>query len=117
MSYNFETGKNEYKEVKVVYKHKNLYDVLYTFVVNNKKVRATRLHEFYVKTNDGYKFVKAQDLKIGDLLMSSDGNYYPIRKISSVFKLSTYYDLSIKDNHNYFIGRDNVLVHNAISKT
>ena len=87
-------------------------DVLYTMVVNNKVIKATRLHRFYVKTNEGYEYKKVEDLKIGDLLMDSNGNYYPIRKISSEFMISNYYDIEVKDNHNYYVGRDNLLVHN-----
>jgi len=115
LSYNSETKENEYKEVTMIYRHINMKDVLYTMIVNNKTIKATRLHRFFVKTTAGYKYVKVEDLKIGDLLMDSKGNYHPIRKISSKFMLSNYYDIEVKDNHNYYISRDNILVHNAIN--
>lgn len=115
LSYNSKTKENEYKEVTVFYKHINMKDVLYTIVVNNKIIKATRLHSVFVKTKDGYEYKKVEDLQIGDLLMDSKGNYHPIRRITSKFMLSDYYDIEVKDNHNYYVGRDNILVHNAIN--
>ena len=116
LSYNFELNRNEYKKVSVVYKHKNIADELYTITVNHKKIKATKVHDFYVKTSSGYKLVMAKDLKVGDMLMSSNGKYYPITKISRKFVLSNYYDITVDDNHNFYVGKNGVLVHNRVLK-
>ena len=114
LSYNFELNRNEYKKVSVVYKHKNIADELYTITVNHKKIKATKVHDFYVKTSSGYKLVMAKDLKVGDMLMSSNGKYYPITKISRKFVLSNYYDITVDDNHNFYVGKNGVLGHNRV---
>ena len=55
-------------------------------------------------------------LKAGDLVMDSNGNYYPIRRITSMTVVENVYNIEVEDNHNYYVSRDNILVHNRKTK-
>ena len=87
-------------------------DKLYTFVINGKIVEASSAHRFYVKTDDGYDWVEAQNLKVGDMVMDSKGNYYPITNITSKEIVENLYNIEVEDNHNYYVTTSEILVHN-----
>ena len=112
LSYNEETKQNEYKKVIKTYIHENNPDELYSLLINGKILDVTSNHRFYVKTENGYDWVAAKDLKQGDLVMDKDNNYYSIDNI--VFKeiAETVYNLGVEDNHNYYVTDMNILVHN-----
>jgi len=116
LSYNEKKDKNEYKKVTQVYKHTDSIDVLYSIYLNSQLVEATEFHKFYVKVNNGYRYVSVKNLKVGDKLIDLNGNEHIIRKINSKIKKSNYYDIEIEDNHNYYISEKNILVHNVAVK-
>ena len=115
LSYNEATKQNEYKSVKKLFIHESMSDKLYTFVINDKIVEASSLHRFYVKTDDGYDWVEAQNLKVGDMVMDSKGNYYPITNITSKEIVENLYNIEVEDNHNYYVTTSEILVHNRKS--
>ena len=112
LSYNEETKQNEYKKVIKTYIHENNPDKLYSLLINGKILEVTSNHRFYVKTENGYDWVAAKDLKQGDLVMDKDNNYYSIDNIVSKEIAETVYNLGVEDNHNYYVTDDNILVHN-----
>ena len=112
LSYNEETKQNEYKKVIKTYIHENNPDELYSLLINGKILEVTSNHRFYVKTENGYDWVAAKDLKQGDLVMDKDNNYYSIDNIVSKEIAETVYNLGVEDNHNYYVTEDNILVHN-----
>ena len=79
----------------------------YIYTSSNNLIKATYNHEFYVHG----KYVKAEDLNIGDVLLNKDLNQEAIIKIEIVSNnTDRVWDLGVEDNHNFFA--DNVLVHN-----
>ena len=112
LSYNETTGKNEYKRVLKIFVHKNSNEKLYSLTINNKIVTSTGAHRFYIKTNNGYDWIAAEDLKVGDIVMDSKGKYYSITKITSKDIIETVYNLEVNDNHNYYVTESKILVHN-----
>lgn len=113
LSYNEETKKNEYKKVLEVFKHEKVDDKIYSLNINNSIIEASSIHPFYVKTIDGTKLVEAKDLKIGDIVINSDGNYYPIMQIVvKEMKSDNLYNIKVEDDHNYYVSNSNILVHN-----
>ena len=112
LSYNEETKQNEYKTVIKTYIHENNPDVLYSLLINGKILDVTSNHRFYVKTENGYDWIAAKDLKQGNLVMDKDNNYYSIDNIVSKEITQTVYNLGVEDNHNYYVTDLNILVHN-----
>ena len=53
------------------------------------------------------------DLKVGDYVMYSDKTCHRITNISYEHQINTVYNFSVLDNHNYYVGYDMILVHNA----
>ena len=112
LSYNETTHQNEYKTVEKVFAHKNVSDVIYTFTILNQKIEVSSNHRIYIKNIFGYRWDKAENIKVGDILMDSDGNYHPIIHISSREIVDNLYNIEVKDNHNYYVSTSNILVHN-----
>ena len=113
LSYNENTKKNEYKKVLEVFNHKNVNDNIYSLTINNTIIEASSEHPFYVKADDELKLVEAKDLKIGDIVINSDGNCYPITQILVNEMISgNLYNIKVEDNHNYYVSSSNILVHN-----
>ena len=69
-------------------------------------------HLFYIKNENGIDWVAAKNLKVGDMVMYADGTYHSITDIISELQVNTVYNLHVKDNHNYYVGENNILVHN-----
>jgi len=112
LSYNIETGKNEYKKVTKVFYHPNQQDTLYSIAINGKVVEASSAHKFFIKTSDGFDWISAKDLEIGDIVKDSDGNYLSITNITSKPILDDLYNIEVEENHNYYVTESEILVHN-----
>lgn len=111
LSFNINTGKLEYKKVLNVLKNTTdkTMDIKFD---NNTTVESTEKHPFYLK-NKG--FVEAKDLKINNGILSSDGKSLKIVEIkeSDYFIKKEVYNFEVEDNHNYFVGKNKILVHNT----
>ena len=112
LSYNEFTKTNEYKTVLKTFVHNDMNETLYKLLVNGNIIEVTSLHRFYVKTESGYDWIAAKDLNVGDVVMNKEGQYYTIDSITNIQIRETVYNLSVEDNHNYYVTEDNILVHN-----
>ena len=87
-------------------------DTMYKITVDDDIIYASPKHPFYV-VDKGY--IRAYDLKIGDLLLSNSISYeitdIEIIKYDEPIEV---YNLTIDDNHNFLITDNEYLVHNAI---
>ena len=112
LSYNEKLKKNEYKEVLNIYIHNN-YEELYSISIDkNTLLTVTGLHRIYVNRNNVISYIAAEDLKIGDRVMYSDGSFHTINSISHKPIHTFVYNINVSDNHNYFVGSNGILVHN-----
>ena len=59
----------------------------------------------------GWTFVK--DLKVGDLLVQSDGNTLKIESIELEHKHVTVYNMTVDEFHTYFVSDLGIWVHNT----
>lgn len=145
LSYNEETGITEYNEVKGLQAKYDTEQELYEIEVNNEVIKVTENHTFYINKNinfnfnynpntkininyykigDEYKFpssnghywISAKYLKVGDMVLSADGNYYPITSIIHHSHADMVYNFNVDNNHNYFVSHSKILVHNKIMK-
>ena len=80
--------------------------------VNGEEIVTTVDHPFYVK-NQG--FIKAGELIVGDELLDVNGNVLLVENfdVELTEKPVTVYNFQVEDFHTYYVGENNILVHNA----
>lgn len=99
LSQNRETGELEYKEIENVME-RYYTGKMYTINLEDKKVTVTGNHKFNTQ-NRG--IVAAEDLTITDYLFC-EKRYINITHITSEYVVNELvYNLSVSDNHNYFV--------------
>ncbi|HRS42859.1 MAG TPA: Hint domain-containing protein [Candidatus Diapherotrites archaeon] len=110
ISYNDITKQLEFKPITNIWSSpisnaNNRY--FYIYYDNGKVIKATENHRFFV--NGEYK--RADELQIGDILLSSDLQEQPIENIEIVENTTdVVWDIEVEDNHNFFA--NDILVHN-----
>jgi len=79
-----------------------------TRAFNNETIVSTPIHRFWVV---GKGWVMAQDLKVGDKLRLVDGS----SRIDSIEtgQVQPVFNLQIPDSHDFFVGANGALVHDA----
>uniref|UniRef100_UPI0036700CCA polymorphic toxin-type HINT domain-containing protein n=1 Tax=Paenibacillus farraposensis TaxID=2807095 RepID=UPI0036700CCA len=102
------TGEVAYKEVTATFNHQT--DEIYNIHVGGQEIESTFNHPFYVK-DKGWTFVK--DLKVGDLLVQSDGNTLKVDSIELEHKHVTVYNMTVDEFHTYFVSDLGIWVHNT----
>jgi intein/homing endonuclease len=120
LSYNLETNKTEYKQVS--YKFiRETNEELYTLDIDGVELKVTGHHRFYVSNNrtlignlDLFEqvYVAAEDLKVGDILVDSNGYLHRVNRITHEPINETVYNLQVEDNHSFYVGENSILVHN-----
>ena len=90
---------------------KEVYQTL-NLVIDGKLIETTYNHPFYCPTYDSW--IMASDLCPGDYVLSSTGQ---LLMIEDKFFINHYepvkvYNFTVENNHTYFVGDDEVLVHN-----
>lgn len=108
LTYNELTHNTEYKEVINLIIHENANEELLTLHFDNYELDVTSSHRFFINN----KWIEAINLKIDDEVMYYDNTYHKIELIEKRLQKDTYYNLEVKDNHNYFVSEKGVLVHN-----
>ncbi|MED4784873.1 polymorphic toxin-type HINT domain-containing protein [Brevibacillus choshinensis] len=108
LSKNEETGEVAYKKVTATFNHET--DEIYSIHVGGQTIESTFNHPFYVK-DKGWTFVK--DLKVGDLLVQSDGNTLKIDSIELEHKQVTVYNMTVDEFNTYFVSDLGIWVHDT----
>ncbi len=101
------TGQKAYKKVLHLFQHDD--DTIYTIYVKGKKIEATGNHPFWV---DGKGWVLVEDLKVGDILLQSNGEKLKIDQIDAEHRMETVYNFEVEDYHTYFVSDLGIWVHN-----
>ncbi|WP_371025332.1 polymorphic toxin-type HINT domain-containing protein [Paraclostridium ghonii] len=113
LSKNEETGLTEYKKVSEI--HKNSTYEICVIKTENSIIEGTTGHLFMIKDK---WWTPAIDIENGDLIEVSDGTYEKIIDIEiseNAYPISVY-NLTVEDNHNYFVGYGEILTHNMTIK-
>lgn len=111
MSYNIESNNNEYSKVIKTFEHKDTKDYLYKITSKSIVIEATSKHPICIKNNE-LEYIEAEKLKINDKLVDLNGNLHSIDKIEFNEIIDTFYNLEVEGNHNYYVTKNNILVHN-----
>ena len=116
LTYNEEKGINEYQPVQklwVLNKDHN-YLNLHTLVFDDKTdIEVTSEHRFYILRDGKASWMQVRDVKIGDYVRYSDGTYHQVISNTYVTATDTVYTLLVANTHNYYVGENKILVHNA----
>jgi RHS repeat-associated protein len=116
LSRNRATGKIEYKLVSALTKPHQ--DKLLEMRVEGeaKPLHPTADHPFWVKrgsAKDG-DWVEAGKMLVGDLVETIKGKWVKVLSITPIPGQRTVYNFEVDDDHDYFVGSEGLLVHNAI---
>lgn len=111
VSYNIDSNKNEYSKVIKTFEHKDTKDYLYKIASKSIVIEATSKHPICID-NGKMEYIEAEKIKISDKLVDLDGNKHLVDKIEFNEIVDTFYNLEVKDNHNYYVTENNILVHN-----
>ncbi|MCL6458432.1 MAG: HINT domain-containing protein, partial [Gorillibacterium sp.] len=103
-----ETGEVAYKVVTATFNHET--EEIYKIQVSDQVIESTYNHPFWVD-GKGWTFVK--DLKVGDLLVQSDGHTLRIESIELLHKQVTVYNMTVDEFHTYFVSDLGIWVHNT----
>ncbi|MCX0355699.1 hypothetical protein LI064_14355 [Clostridium perfringens] len=113
LSKNEKLGIDEYKKVTEIHRNSTYESCILS--TKNSIIEATTGHLFMIK---GKWWTAAIDIKENDYIELSNGNYEEILKIE--YKENNYpikvYNLTVEDNHNYYVGEKEVLTHNMTTK-
>lgn len=114
LSYNERLGLNEYSEVLQTMIH-NTIEPIYTLYIKDEQLRVTGIHRFLVtnKITCGVpQWVHAADLRVGQWVLFADGTWHVIHKIEINIEHQIVYNFEVSHNHNYYVGRNQILAHN-----
>lgn len=110
-SMNMDTMQIEETKVLRIFENNVDYDTCLVYV-GDECIESTTGHKYYEK-NKGW--LEADNLKIGDIIIDLYGN----EKIVEDVQIQKYkheimvYNIEVEKNHNYFVGENGILVHNA----
>ena len=109
-STNPETGESEYKEVVQTFENET--KELVHITVADEEIVSTPKHPFYVPQKG---WTSAVDLKAGDMLVLSNGEYVIVEKVQHEILEAPVkvYNFEVQDFHTYYVGKNSVLVHNS----
>ena len=114
LSYNKSIGLNEYSKVLQTMIHDTT-EPIYTLYIKNEQLRVTGIHRFFVTDKITFgipQWVHAANLKVGDWVLFADGTWHVIHKIEVNIEHQTVYNFEVSHNHNYYVGRNQILAHN-----
>lgn len=114
LSYNKSLKLNEYSEVLQTMIHDTI-EPIYTLYIKDEQLRVTGIHRFLVtdKITCGIpQWVHAADLKVGQWVLFANGTWHVIHKIEVNTEHQTVYNFEVSGNHNYYVGRNQILAHN-----
>jgi hypothetical protein len=103
------TGKNV--KAKVIATMSRTATAMMAITVAGAALTVTTEHPFH--TNDR-GWVQSDKLKTGDVVDLADGGTARIENVARWDAPTTVYNFTVKGEHNYFVGADGVLVHNAV---
>ena len=120
LSFNTETGKTEYQEInerhEVFVKHSDQISIKYE---DGNYITTSNWHPLAVLEDDKYIYRRSDEVTVGDIGVDENGKESKIIEIDNNPKADeNYFDLSVKENHNYFCSTKNSdgdfhLIHNT----
>ena len=85
-------------------------DEVWQLTAGETVLETTDEHPFFV---EGQGWTQAEDLNVGNLLLTLDGATLRLDSVERVERTATVFNFEVRGLHNYFVGDDQVLVHNT----
>ncbi len=104
------TGTTSYQLVTDLIQGERQYRLVKITLDSGKSIEATAEHPFYIK---GKGWNPASSLSVGQVLELHDGTLVVVKEVLTRVRRDLVYNLTVANTHNYFVGEDGVLVHNA----
>lgn len=111
LSYNEKTNKNEYSKVLQTMIH-FVNEEIYELYIENEVLSVTGIHRFLIKQNNLIKWIAAKELQIDNQVFFANGTWHKIKDIKVSIQLTTVYNFEVANNHNYYVGQNQILAHN-----
>ncbi len=112
LTYNFDTKKNEYQAVLQTFS--NYAEKYLEIHTENEVLKVTGAHLFYLPKEN--KWIAASQLKLDMQLIDAHQNLVAIKKLDIIKKDVSTYNLEVAQNHNYYVGEEEILTHNDSKK-
>jgi len=95
----------------VIKTHVSKDSVLYLVSIGREELKVTSEHPFYSMSK---RWVKEQDLEQGDHLMNVNEETIDIISVNKIILVRPVdvYNITVSGNHNYFVTKQKILVHN-----
>lgn len=113
-AYDEETGEKSLQEVTHLIQSEGDKKIVDIELASGEVIQATDGHPFYVPES-GEVWVEAGELDTGMLLYSIAGESVGLADVSHRQNYQQVYNLTVDQDHNYFVGQAGVLAHNTSS--
>jgi RHS repeat-associated protein len=109
------TGKNELRAVTAVAPQHRDKLVELRIAGENHVLRATPVHPFWARRTSGEAahWINAGNLLAGEQLETEDGRWVEVQAVAPLQGLTVAYNFTVEQDHDYFVGDEGLLVHNA----
>ncbi|MCP3663237.1 MAG: hypothetical protein GY696_12205, partial [Gammaproteobacteria bacterium] len=104
-----EAGEKSLQEIVHTIAGEGEKEIIAITLASGEIIKATAGHPFYV---DG-KWIEAEDLTIDKDLLNIEGLFEDISSLDHTTQDALVYNLTVANDHTYFVGMDEVLSHNA----
>ncbi len=119
LSYNIDDNRIEYKPI--ISKHKidvKIKDQIKILLENNNYIITSSWHPFPKLINKKIIYVRSDSINVDDITINDKGEFVKIKNIEKPKEKEDFFDLTVKDNNNYFCSTDNQegsfhLIHNT----
>jgi hypothetical protein len=111
LAYDEESGEVISGTVTAVWIHTD--ESIQHLTIDGERLETTPDHPFYTDTDE---WVAAGELQVGDRILKADGNYGTVEASETVQQSQKMYNLTIDDEHTFFVGDGQWLVHNTCGR-
>ncbi|PWQ99702.1 polymorphic toxin-type HINT domain-containing protein, partial [Leucothrix arctica] len=109
-SYNEKIKKKSLQKVVHLIKGKGMKALIDLQLASGRTVTATSGHPFYIPDQD--EWVEVGRLTINSVLLNIQGGITKVESTNERFELATVYNLTVANDHNFYVGKDAILAHN-----
>ncbi|MEE9426376.1 MAG: polymorphic toxin-type HINT domain-containing protein [Methylococcales bacterium] len=110
-AYDEETGDKSLQEVVHLIQGEGLKELVDIQLMSGEVITATAGHPFYIPEEEGW--LEAGELNIDDVLLNLTDSTTLITDIRQYTELAKVYNLTVANDHTYYVGENGVLSHNA----
>lgn len=113
-SFNEETGEKSLQEVVHFIHGEGDKEIVDITLISGEVIQATSGHPFYVNNANGrWDWLDAGDITTQSILTNLNGDELQVASVDKYLKQLSVYNITVDNDHTYFVGEGEVLNHNA----